>query len=156
MKFTLKFVIAVVAVCVIFAAGFAWYAHSRGVQSGKSEILLLWDSERMLGLGYVKARETELTNNYLEAINEAKQREVKLAASLAAANRTADGLRVQLTEAHSRLSAATCQTVREYAATVNELFGECVGAYQGMAGQADGHASDALMLQEAWPKYTAP
>ena len=41
-----SWIVAVMA-SVIFAAGSAWYGHSRGVQSGMLQIQTLWDAERM-------------------------------------------------------------------------------------------------------------
>ncbi len=40
----------------------------------------------------------------------------------------------------------------QYASTVSAVLDECQAAYREVAGHADGHANDALMLQQAWPK----
>ena len=63
----------------------------------------------------------------------------------------ADRLRDNLTTARATLPDATCSSVREYATTVNELFGACTAAAGELAAAADGHAADALTLQQAWP-----
>lgn len=63
-----------------------------------------------------------------------------------------DGLRDELATARVQLSGASCASVREHAATINELFGECAASVEGLAGKAQGHAIDALKLIEAWPK----
>ena len=69
----------------------------------------------------------------------------------ARARGAADRLRNDLATARATLPDATCSTVREYTATVNELFGECAETAGRLAEAADGHAADALMLQQAWP-----
>lgn len=37
-------------------------------------------------------------------------------------------------------------------ATVDRLFDQCAGRYQGMAEAAQGHANDVRLLLDAWPK----
>lgn len=69
----------------------------------------------------------------------------------ARARGVADRLRNDLATARATLPSAACSAVREYTATVNELFGECAATAGRLAEAADGHAADALMLQQAWP-----
>lgn len=40
----------------------------------------------------------------------------------------------------------------QYANAITAVLDECQAAYREVAGQADGHAADALMLQQSWPK----
>ena len=87
-----------------------------------------------------------------EAIKAAEQRAKTQAANADAARNERDGLRAQLAAAAVQLSNASCPSIREYAAAVNGLFDQCAGAYQDMAGQAAGHAADARLMLEAWPK----
>ena len=69
----------------------------------------------------------------------------------AAARTERDGLLNDLAAYTVRLPGATCTAAVEYASTVNELFGICADQLGAVAAQADGHASDAMMLREAWP-----
>ena len=39
----------------------------------------------------------------------------------------------------------------EHARAASELLAECGRSYQDLAGKADGHAADAVMLRRAWP-----
>ena len=87
-----------------------------------------------------------------DAIKAAEQRAAQNAAAAASARRDADGLRAQLSGVPARIARATDSAVREYAATASVVFVECVGAYQDLAGQADGHAADVRLMQEAWPR----
>lgn len=86
-----------------------------------------------------------------EALNEATKRAQRNAAAAAAARADADGLRDALDAARNQLPGASCASVRQHAAAVDQLFGQCAGALEGLARQADGHAADALMLEQAWP-----
>lgn len=87
-----------------------------------------------------------------DAIKAAQDRAKREAANAAAARSERDGLRAQLAATSVQLPSASCTSVREYAAAINGLFDQCAGAYQDMAGQAQGHAADARLMLESWPK----
>ena len=87
-----------------------------------------------------------------EAIKAAEQRAAKNAAAADSARRAADRLRAQLDGVPARVARATDSAVREYASAASVVFARCVGAYQELAGVADGHAADVRLMQEAWPK----
>ena len=87
-----------------------------------------------------------------EAIKAAEQRAKTQAANAAAARSERDGLRAQLAATTVQLPSASCASVRDYATTITGLFDQCAGAYQDMAGQAQGHAADSRLMLEAWPK----
>ena len=72
------------------------------------------------------------------------------------ARAVADGLRGDLAAARLQLPDAACPAVRQHAATLGELFGECSAEVGRLAGQAQGHAIDTLKLLEAWPQYHLP
>ena len=74
-----------------------------------------------------------------------------MARSAAAARNERDGLRDELAASRSQLPDASCTSVRQYAATLSSVFGECAAETGGLAEKAGGHAIDTLKLQEAWP-----
>ncbi len=92
-----------------------------------------------------------ITTKYEGALNAATKRETKLRADAAAALRTIDGLRGALYEFRASLPGASTATLITRADTAAELFGACVNEYRSVAESADRHASDAVMLIEAWP-----
>ena len=100
------------------------------------------------------ARAAQLTidTTYQEALNAARTREVSLRRERDAARAESDGLREQSLDAARRLADAPPAAVREYAATVGELFADCGRSYQELASTADGHAADVRTLIEAWPR----
>lgn len=97
-------------------------------------------------------RTAELQTKKDEALNEATKRAQRNAAAAAATRSERDSLRDELAAARERLPSAACPAVRDYAAAVNTVFGQCAAAFEDLAGKADGHASDALMLEQAWPR----
>ncbi len=92
-----------------------------------------------------------ITTQYEGALNAATKRETKLRTDAAAALRTIDGLRGTLYEFRASLPNASTAALIARADTAAELFGACVDEYRSVAESADRHASDAVMLIEAWP-----
>lgn len=142
----MRLTIAAVTVCAILGAG--WYGFGKGYQrrdlEAKAQVLAAEQQAR--------AVEQLMTKKLQEAQTNARKRETALRRDADAARGAALSLRDQLAHATRALSGATCDASREYAATVNELFGQCAERYRAVAEQADKHSSDSVMLQEAWPK----
>ena len=87
-----------------------------------------------------------------DAIAEANKRANYNSAAATRARSAADSLRDELATARTDLSRATESARAKYAAAVETVLGECSREYQSMAKTADGHANDALMLKESWPR----
>ena len=87
-----------------------------------------------------------------EAIKSAQARAVTLQADAGRATAAVDGLRKQLATAGVRISTASRAAVDEYAATAGELLNSCTAEYRAVAAAADGHAADARLMLEAWPR----
>ena len=100
-----------------------------------------------------RAHQTAQTihQTYQGALNEAIQEQARLAGAAAVATRNAGRLRDQLSEADRRIATASAAAVREYAATANQLLGQCSQRYTELAAKADGHALDARVCRAAWP-----
>lgn len=92
-----------------------------------------------------------INSNYQEALNDAIQEQTRLAGAAAVAQRNAGRLRDQLREADVRIATASAAAVRDYAATANQLLGQCGQRYTELAAKADGHALDARACRAAWP-----
>lgn len=107
---------------------------------------------------YAKAQQraldetTRLQAQKDKATKDAEKRALKNAADLATARLVGDGLRDELAAARLQLSEASRNSLNQYAATLGDVFAECVRRYQELAGKADGHASDSRTLIDAWPK----
>jgi len=68
------------------------------------------------------------------------------------ARSSADSLSKQLSIAKQRMSAASRETVIEYADTNSDILEACTAEYRAVAQKADEHAADAGRLNGAWPK----
>lgn len=88
-----------------------------------------------------------------DAINEANTRAIS---NLAAADRARDELdRLRVALAASgpgRMSSQSSPTRTDDTSAIAELLLACGSELQAVARAADGHASDAVILQKAWPK----
>ena len=87
-----------------------------------------------------------------DAIKAAEQRAKTQAANAAVLRTERDGLRAQLAATAVQLPSASCTSVRDYATTITGLFDQCAGAYQDMAGKAQGHAATVRLMLESWPQ----
>jgi len=98
-------------------------------------------------------RETERLQEIQNAAERKHQSRIaNLGRDLARTRSIADGLRDDLTTARSALPNATCTSVRQHAATLNSVFGECTAEVGRLAEAADSHSADSVMLLESWPR----
>lgn len=84
-----------------------------------------------------------------DAIRKANKRSHANATAAAGARSELDRLRGELA---AGAGAPTCTSGTVAADPARELLAECAAALTDMAGKADGHATDALKLYEAWPQ----
>lgn len=122
--------------------------ESRGYDRAKSE----YTQKALIATQAARARETELQTQLQVAQNEARKREADLAIAADSARAERDGLRDELASISDRLSRASADSLRKYAATASRILAECTNQLTEMARKADGHASDTLMLMQGWPK----
>lgn len=87
-----------------------------------------------------------------DALMEANKRANYNAVAATRARSAADSLRDELAAARTDLSNATESARAKYAAAVETVLGECSREFTKMGRVADGHANDALMLKESWPR----
>lgn len=99
----------------------------------------------------VRKVEGDWNAKYQAALNAGRDRERVLRADLVAVRDAAASVRAQASEAASRLTQAPAPAVLEYANTLGDVFAECSARYGEVAAAADGHASDARTLIDAWP-----
>ena len=111
------------------------------------------EAEKLAGLNRLRDLEGAMNDKYQTAINQARDRERALRSDLAAVRDASAGLRAQAADASRRLAQAPAPAVLEYGIVANELFSECVDAYQDMAGKAQSHSADVRLMIDAWPAY---
>lgn len=140
---------ALVGALLAFAA--AWQVQDW--RYGEQIFQIRYDEQKATSAAYGRAlaKTAEFQRKKDEALNAANQRAQRQASAAASARADAVSLRDQLAAARADLSHASLDAARRYAAALSTVFAECTGALAEMAGAADGHASDSLMYQQAWP-----
>jgi hypothetical protein len=138
--------VAAIIVAVALAASH-WKAYTQGKRAVQSD----WD--KAVASAQIRSAERAI-ENLNQRDNAHANRTKTIAANAAAADRAraaADSLRntSERSLATARESHAACIVS---ASAHAELFNHCQRDYRDMAKAADGHATDAKALIEAWPK----
>lgn len=102
-----------------------------------------------------KTQAAQQEQKWAEQITQAEQNynaKIKqINADADSARSSADSLSKQLARAKQRLSAASRETVIEYADSSSDILESCITEYRNVAQKADEHAADAERLSNAWP-----
>lgn len=148
--------IAAAAIAAALAFGAGWQVQ--GMRYGKQIADMKAQQAQQLANARKQAMDdfTRMQGAKDAAIEAAEKRAQTNAARAAAARADADRMRAQLAGVPGRIAAATDSAVREYASTASAVLGECIAEYQALARASDGHANDARLMQDAWPRKEAP
>jgi hypothetical protein len=135
----------------VIAGVLAWNVQAWRYDAHISKINAHHASESAKAEANARAQEASFNQQLQDAQNAATKRETKLRADADAARRTVDGLRGTLYQFRASLPSASSTALIARADTAAELLGTCIDEYRSVAQSADRHASDAMMLLEAWP-----
>lgn len=134
-------------------------SHGMAYRTGRALVRADWDAEKVVQLNAQKESDRENRNTeskrqtgVINAQNARVKRDMVLQTDAASSRAVVDGLRDDIRAATADLPSRAAGAVSQYAAASGQLLAECSATYSGVARQADGHASDALMLEQAWPK----
>lgn len=140
--------IALTVSAAIGAAG-AWQWQANNYSRQISDLKTEYATAQVRALERAHADTIRFQTQAAEAARKQAARQAALANAVAAVRTERDGLRDDLAEARAALPGASCTSLRDHAATLNTVFGLCAARLEGLAGQAQGHAIDALNLLEA-------
>lgn len=134
-------------------------SHGFAYKSGRAAVRAQWDAEKAIQLkqtlelqSQYRQKEQEHAQRLSDAQHAARKRENLLQSQLATLRVSADSLRDDLATYRSQLPGASCDAVRKHAAALGTVFEQCAGRLESVARDAQGHASDALTLEQAWPR----
>ena len=131
-------------------------AHSLYKSSIEEEVetrLMLQYTEALVKAGEEAAKETERLQNLVSIANKEREENAKnLQRITADSSATISRLRKQITTYEGDISSDPACSFSAYTKTLGAVFGECAEALTQMGAAAQGHADDALMLQQAWPE----
>lgn len=100
-----------------------------------------------------QAAQIQFQTQLQEARNAAVKREAALRRDMGAARDALYGLRGATDHIRRELPGDSAAAAARAADAAAELLATCAGRYTELAEAADGHAHDALTLQEAWPRH---
>ena len=149
------FGLSTLAIQAIAAAALAVGAFGAGVRwsNGQHAIAEVARQETVrIQAAAHRATERQQATQVQEATNAARKREILARAAADAAAGAAGRLRDDLADLQRRLPSASLDACREHAATIGAVFNACVAEYGSVARDADAHASDAMTLEQAWPR----
>ena len=140
-----------IALMVGLLAALQWFrVHEQNI--GRAEVTAQWNAAALKAEQAARVKEQAMQSQLQKATDEHQQRETALVQDVATTRATADSLRNQLAASRRDLSSATADAARQYATALSDVFAECTDRLTELAKAADGHASDSLMYQQAWPK----
>lgn len=141
-----RLAIALLIGAVLGACG-AWYLA--GLKADRLERNRLRDTLKLINAAQ---DETIRLQGVKDAALEKSNRRAKANAAAAADARSElDGLRNDLADARARLPSLSHQACLDRASALETVFAQCAGDLEGLARKADGHANDAVTLDDAWP-----
>lgn len=99
-----------------------------------------------------RATEQQWQTKSQEAQDESRKRQSVLNNYAIGLRTELGGLQNDLAASVRSLSEITDDAIRKRTATVTTILSECAGTVEELARAADRHASDSLMIQDAWPR----
>lgn len=146
----LKPALTIVVLASSFAAGFVVQGWRKDAQIAEIE------ATNAAAVAAQVTQAMEETNRLQkvkdEALRRANVKATQNAAAADAARNELDRVRQQTDAASTAMSNATCTSIRNYATTLNSVFGECTATLEELARKADGHALDQRTLSETFPR----
>lgn len=145
-----KIAVLLVAMIAAFAAGVKWeigIVAARDLKASAAQ-----QAQAMAQETENRRMESLRAGKVIEAQNAQAKRTQTLQAAAAGARTESAGLRDDIAAIRASLPSTPGDASGNAASTAAGLLAECAAAYQGLAAAADGHYSDTLTLQQAWPK----
>lgn len=142
--------LALIAAVLAFFAGFMVQGWRKDAQIAEIEAT---NSKAQAEAAAQAAQDTSrMQKDKDEALRKANLKAQQNAAAADAARNELGRVRHEADAATAAMSNATCASVRDYAATLNTVFGQCAAALEDLARKADGHALDQRTLSESFPR----
>jgi hypothetical protein len=144
---------AVLLVGLVLAAYTALSIHDKAQQKiGGDRVQVAWDAQVVVDRTAVAERTIALQKEKDDAEIQAKIRIDAATHAAAVATASSKLLDSTLKSVLAASSTASAEADRKYISTLTAVFGECKDRYRSMGQEAQGHANDSLMYQNAWPR----
>jgi hypothetical protein len=127
------------------------FTHFFTYRAGKAIVRNEYATQQAAANADARRIEQRRAGMAIAAANNAVKREAVLRAGAAGALDAADRLRDEL-DLTQRFAGESADAAAKSIAALRAVFESCTKEYRGMAEIAQGHANDAMTLQEAWPE----
>jgi hypothetical protein len=118
---------------------------------GEARVQAAWTAERLAQAEAKRAREIQFQKEKDDAIAQAAKNVQVATAAAAAATQSSRVLDDTLKAILARSGSDSVEANRKYTATIAAVFADCKDKYRELGREAQGHADDSLMYQNAWP-----
>ena len=108
------------------------------------------EADRQAERNEAERKTRRISDQYMEALNNARTRENEIRLAADGARSELDRLRITIKKRSAAVTASPASAV-DYSIASADVFGECAAELTALAGKADGHASDLRTMIEAWP-----
>ena len=108
------------------------------------------EAERQADRNEAERKTRLITDQYTEALNNARTRENEIRLAADGARSELDRLRITIKKRSAAVTASPASAV-DYSIASADVFGECAAELTALAGKADGHTVDLKTMIEAWP-----
>lgn len=108
------------------------------------------EAERQAERNEAERKTRLISDQYTEALNNARARENEIRLAADGARSELDRLRITIKKRSAAVTASPASAV-DYSIASADVFGECSAELTALAGKADGHTVDLKTMIEAWP-----
>ena len=108
------------------------------------------EAERQAERNEAERKTRLISDQYTEALNNARARENEIRLAADGARSELDRLRITIKKRSAAVTASPASAV-DYSIASADVFGECAAELTALAGKADGHTVDLRTMTEAWP-----
>ena len=108
------------------------------------------EAERQAERNEAERKTRLISDQYTEALNNARTRENEIRLAADGARSELDRLRITIKKRSAAVKASPASAV-DYSIASADVFGECAAELTALAGKADGHTVDLKTMIEAWP-----
>lgn len=108
------------------------------------------EAERQAERNEAEHKTRLISDQYTEALNNARTRENEIRLAADGARSELDRLRITIKKRSAAVAASPASAV-DYSIASADVFGECAAELTALAGKADGHVTDLTTMIQAWP-----
>ena len=141
-----------VLLVMALAGAAGWTANGWRLDAAHRADIAARDAQLAAAKDLARLREQDWTAQRNQALENANSRDQTIRALAAGSAGASIGLRDTLAAIGRGVPDASVEALRHSATTLAAVLQNCQSEYRELAEKADRHASDALTLEQAWPK----